>query len=96
MFSLPDWIRQRSQKKNGISLDREDSERLDQFARSVRRVRMSRSLLGLAWTAGPVTAIGLYGGYYIGFGQAPSSQQLVYFVSFTVLSGLIALAAKIV
>lgn len=96
MFSLPDWLRQRSQKKNGISLDREDNERLDQFTRSVRRVRMSRSLLGLAWTAGPVTAIGLYGGYYIGFGQAPSNQQLVYFVSFTVLSGLIALAAKIV
>ncbi len=96
MFSLPNWLRQRSQKKNGISLGREENERLNQFARSVRRVRMSRSLLGLAWTAGPVTAIGLYGGYYIGFGQAPSSQQLVYFVSFTVLSGLIALIAKIV
>lgn len=96
MFSLPAWLRQRSQKKKGISLDREDNERLDKFARSVRRVRMSRSLLGLAWTAGPVTAIGLYGGYYIGFGQAPSSQLLTYFISFTVLSGLMALAAKIV
>lgn len=96
MFSLPDWLRQRSHKKKGISLDREDNERLDKFARSVRRVRMSRSLLGLAWTAGPVTAIGLYGGYYIGFGQAPSNQLLLYFISFTVLSGLMALAAKIV
>lgn len=95
MFNLPEWLRQRSQKK-GISLDREDNEQLDKFARSVRRVRMSRSLLGLAWTAGPVTAIGLYGGYYIGFGQAPSSQLLTYFISFTVLSGLMALAAKIV
>lgn len=62
----------------------------------MRRVRFSRSLLGLAWTAGPVTAIGLYGGYYIGFGQAPSNQLLIYFISFTVLSGLIALVAKIV
>ncbi|MBC53230.1 MAG: hypothetical protein CMQ34_05270 [Gammaproteobacteria bacterium] len=96
MFSLPDWLRQRSQEKNGISLGREDNERLNQFARSVRRVRMSRSLLGLAWTAGPVTAVGLYGGYYIGFGQAPSNQLLVYFISFTILSGLIALVAKIV
>jgi len=96
MFSLPDWLRHRSQEKKGVSLDREDSERLDQFTRSVRRVRMSRSLLGLAWTAGPVTGIGLYGGYYIGFGQPPSNQQLLYFISFTVLSGLIALAAKIV
>ncbi|MDP1756453.1 MAG: hypothetical protein Q8L38_03270, partial [Pseudohongiella sp.] len=78
-------------ERQGISLNREDTERLDQLARSVRRVRMSRSLLGLAWTAGPVTALGLYGGYYIGYGQLPSNQQLVYFVSFTVLSGLIAL-----
>ncbi len=96
MFSLPQWLWQRSQKKKGISLDREDNERLDKFARSVRRVRVSRSLLGLAWTAGPVTAIGLYGGYYIGFGQPPSNQLLLYFISFTVLSGLMALAAKIV
>lgn len=80
----------------GVSLDREANERLEQFARSARRVRVSRSLLGLAWTAGPVTALGLYGGYYIGFGQTPSTQQLTYFVSFTVLSGLIALVAKVV
>lgn len=85
-----------SDAREGISLNREDTERLDQFALSVRRVRISRSLLGLAWTAGPVTAIGLYGGYYIGYGQAPTNQQLIYFVSFTVLSGLIALAAKVV
>lgn len=90
------WSWRRKQVKQGISLNREDTEQLDQIARSVRRVRISRSLLGLAWTAGPVTALGLYGGYYIGFGQAPSRQQLIYFVSFTVLSGLIALIAKIV
>lgn len=82
-------------ERQGISLNREDTERLDQLARSVRRVRMSRSLLGLAWTAGPVTALGLYGGYYIGYGQSPSNQQLIYFISFTVLSGIIALAAKV-
>lgn len=81
--------------REGISLNREDTERLDQFARSVRRVRISRSLLGLAWTAGPVTALGLYTGYYIGYGQAPARQQLIYFVSFTVCSGLMALAAKV-
>lgn len=96
MFSLPAWLRRRAHDRKGISLDREDNERLDQFTRSVRRVRISRSLLGLAWTAGPVTALGLYGGYYIGFGQAPSNQQLIYFVSFTVFSGLMALGAKIV
>jgi len=96
MALLRRWFNRRQQDRTGISLNREDTERLDQFARSVRRVRISRSLLGLAWTAGPVTALGLYGGYYIGFGQAPSNQLLIYFISFTVLSGLIAMAAKIV
>lgn len=80
----------------GVSLDREDNERLEQLARSARRVQISRRLLGLAWTAGPVTALGLYGGYYIGFGQGPSTQQLMYFIGFTVVSGLVALIAKIV
>ncbi len=93
------WLRRGDaarEQEFGISLDREDNERMDQLARSVRRVRVSRSLLGLAWTAGPVTGLGLYGGYYIGFGQAPSTQLLIYFISFTVLSGLIGLTAKIV
>lgn len=96
MIYLPAWLKRKKQDKQGISLNREDIERLDQLTRSVRRVRFSRSLLGLAWTAGPVTAIGLYGGYSIGFGQAPSNQLLIYFISFTVLSGKIALVAKIV
>lgn len=88
-------FRRADRAPSGISLVREDNEQREQLARSVRRMRVSRSLLGLAWTAGPVTAIGLYGGYYIGFGQGPSRELLTYFISFTILSGLIALAAKI-
>lgn len=80
----------------GISLDREDNELREQFSRSVRRVRISRSLLSLAWSAGPVTGLGLYGGYYFAFGQSPSAQQLIYFITFTLLTGLLALFAKII
>ena len=91
-----EWRRQPVVRPGSVWLDREDNERRDQFVKAVRQVRISRSLLKLAWTAGPVTAIGLYGGYYIGFGRAPSKELLIYFVSFTILSGLIALVAKIV
>lgn len=90
------YLARHGQAKEGILLNREDTERRDQLARSVRRVRISRSLLGLAWTAGPVTALGLYGGYYIGFGYPPARELLIYFISFTVFSGLMAIAAKIV
>jgi len=48
------------------------------------------------WTAGPVTTLGLIGGYYIGYGTMPSVQLLIYFVSFTVFSGIIGLIAKVV
>ncbi|REL24043.1 hypothetical protein DYD21_19725 [Rhodohalobacter sp. SW132] len=48
------------------------------------------------WTAGPVTSLGLIGGYYIGYGTMPSMQLLIYFVSFTVFSGIIGLVAKVV
>jgi hypothetical protein len=48
------------------------------------------------WTAGPVTTLGLIGGYYIGYGTMPSLQLLIYFVSFTVFSGVIGLVAKVV
>ena len=82
--------------RSGIQLNREDTERIDQLARSVRRVRVSRSLLGIAWTAGPVTGLGLYGGYFIAYGQAPTTQQLIYFITFTVCSGLLGLIAKVV
>ena len=93
---LRSWRKQTAVHPGSVWLDREDNERRDQFVKAVRQVRISRSLLKLAWTAGPVTALGLYGGYYIGFGKAPSKELLVYFISFTILSGLVALIAKIV
>lgn len=89
------YLMRSDRSREGIRLNREDTERRDQLARSVRRVRISRSLLGLAWTAGPVTALGLYTGYYIGFGYPPSRELLIYFISFTVFSGLMAIAAKV-
>ncbi|WP_346655039.1 hypothetical protein [Halorhodospira halophila] len=80
----------------GVSLDREANERLEQWSRAVRRVRISRSLLSLAWTAGPVTGLGLTGGYWVAYGHPPHTQLLIYFTTFTILSGLIGLLAKIV
>jgi len=59
-------------------------------------VKWSHALMQIFWTAGPVTSLGLIGGYYIGYGTMPSLQLLIYFVSFTVFSGLIGLVAKVV
>ncbi|EHQ52678.1 hypothetical protein ECTPHS_08306 [Ectothiorhodospira sp. PHS-1] len=94
------WFRfiQRSARprENTVSLGRRDDERYERWSRAVKRTRVSRNLLNIAWTAGPVTVLGLSGGYYIGYGRPPSIELVTYFVSFTVLSGLIGLIAKIV
>ncbi|SFM29215.1 hypothetical protein SAMN05421721_10280 [Ectothiorhodospira mobilis] len=83
-------------RDEGISLGREDNERVERWQRAVKRVRVTRNLLKLAWTAGPVTGIGLYGGYYIGYGRPPATDLLIYFTTFTILSGLLGLLAAIV
>ncbi|MDG5767581.1 hypothetical protein QA596_08910 [Balneolales bacterium ANBcel1] len=79
-----------------ITLDRENNEHSRRLRKSLNKIRWSHTLMQIFWTAGPVTGLGLIGGYYIGYGQLPSVQLLVYFISFTVLSGLIGLIAKIV
>ncbi len=86
----------RTDRTERITLDRESKEHTRRFKRSLNKVRLSHTLMQLFWTAGPVTGLGLIGGYYIGFGRFPSLELLIYFISFTVLSGLIGLVARLV
>lgn len=84
----------RSQDRR-VSLERESNESLNRWARDVRRQRLSGDLLNLAWTAGPVTGLGLYGGYYLAYREPPHAELMIYFISFTIFSGLLGLAARI-
>ncbi|MFO8029211.1 MAG: hypothetical protein R6U28_05080 [Cyclonatronaceae bacterium] len=86
----------RSGTTDRITLDRESNEHIRRFKRSLNKVRISQTLMQLFWTAGPVTGLGLIGGYYLGFGRMPSLELLIYFISFTALSGIIGLVARLV
>ena len=84
------------QRTDRITLDRETNEHTRRLKKSLNKVKWSHALMQLFWTAGPVTTLGLIGGYYIGYGTMPSIELLLYFVSFTVFSGIIGLIAKVV
>lgn len=79
-----------------VSLAREGNEQIQRLSEAVEKEPWSINFLQLIWTAGPVTVIGLYGGYYVGYGKAPPAQTLIYFISFTVLSGVLGLLAKVI
>lgn len=83
-------------QREWVTLDRKTNEHGRRLKRSLKKVKWSHALMQIFWTAGPVTTLGLIGGYYIGYGTMPSLQLLIYFASFTVFSGIIGLVAKVV
>lgn len=48
------------------------------------------------WTGGPVTSIALIAGYYIGYGTMPSIELIIYFVCFSLFTGVMGLVAKVI
>ncbi|MFW6347083.1 MAG: hypothetical protein ACOC2C_00560 [Cyclonatronaceae bacterium] len=81
--------------KRHVRLGHHSNERIKRLKRSLNRVHWYRTLVQLFWSAGPVTALGLIGGYYIGYGVLPPVELMLYFISFSVLSGIIGLFVKI-
>ncbi|GLR62674.1 hypothetical protein [Marinospirillum insulare] len=79
-----------------VSLEREGNEQIERISQVVHKIHWTRTILGIMWTAGPVTMLGLLGGFYLAYGKVPPVQTLLYFFTFTVLSGLIAFFAKVV
>ena len=88
-------MKQDKQEKRRVKFGHDANERVKRLKRSLNKVRWYGTLVQLFWTTGPVTAIGLAGGYYIGYGILPPANMMLYFVSFSILSGLIGLFFKI-
>ena len=62
---------------------------------AVRKESWGRTVVNLAWTAGPVTYFALTGGYYISYGRTPPGNLIIYFAIYTIIAGLLAIALRI-
>ncbi|SEI37635.1 hypothetical protein SAMN05421831_10171 [Allopseudospirillum japonicum] len=93
------WFQSKLQvtrREQRVSLEREGNAHIQRISEAVTTLPWSITLLQLLWTAGPVTLLSAYGGYFLGHGKPPSSQTLIYFVGYTVITGVIGIGAKIV
>lgn len=61
---------------------------------AAKKERWGRSILQIAWTAGPVTYLALQGGYLIGYGKSAPNQVFIYFAGYTVIAGIFALMVR--
>jgi hypothetical protein len=77
-----------------LTLEREGQARIDEVAKAARELPWVYNLVQLAWTAGPVTFIAAVGGYFVGYGKTPSTDYLIFFVTYAVIAGLGGILAR--
>ena len=80
---------------SSVLLEREGEHRIKKIIASVDRLPWTISLLEMAWAAGPVTLIAAVGGYYLGFGKLLPKANLIFFIGYTIIAGIISVITKI-
>jgi len=76
--------------------ERAGADRIERIAAAVERAPWGITLLQLAWTAGPVTLIGAAAGYYVGFGQSLPLPNMMFFLVYTIITGVIGIVTKFI
>jgi hypothetical protein len=82
--------------KNSLQIQQSGQRRIDRMAQSGVGKSSLWSLAEVGWTAGPVTFLAAQGGYYLGFGTWLPNENLIFFVGYTVLMGVIAVLVKFI
>ena len=98
MLPLPVFKRrdQRTTSGSSINLERQGRDEIRRITSAVEKVPWSISLMQILWTAGPVTLIGAWGGYLMGYGKAPTIDNYIFFISYTVITGVAGILANLV
>ncbi|WP_048306935.1 hypothetical protein [Halomonas sp. PR-M31] len=79
-----------------IRLEREGRDEIKRITSAVEKVPWTVSLLQILWTAGPVTLLGAWGGFLLGYGKAPTAENYIFFISYTVITGAAGIIANFV
>lgn len=78
-----------------VRLEREGRDEIRRITAAVEKVPWTVSLLQILWTAGPVTLLGAWGGYLLGYGKAPTADNYIFFISYTVITGAAGIIANV-
>src|SRR6056297_2288809 len=77
---------------NNLELIGEDF--IQRVTKAARKETWGRTVIQLAWTAGPVTYLALQGGYLLGYGQSAPSNLFIYFAIYTIIAGVFAILMR--
>ncbi|MCF7914202.1 MAG: hypothetical protein K9L66_03450 [Spirochaetaceae bacterium] len=67
---------------------------IQRVTKAARKETWGRTVIQLAWTAGPVTYLALQGGYLLGYGQSAPSNLFIYFAIYTIIAGVFAILMR--
>ncbi len=67
---------------------------LKRVTQAARKETWGRTVIQLAWTAGPVTYLALQGGYLLGYGKSAPSNLFIYFAIYTIIAGAFAILMR--
>ncbi|MFD2190092.1 hypothetical protein [Pistricoccus aurantiacus] len=78
-----------------VRLEREGRDEIARITRAVEKVPWSINLVQLLWTAGPATLIGAWASFLLGYGRAPTTENYIFFISYTVITGIAGILANL-
>ncbi|WOH37403.1 hypothetical protein RI844_18910 [Thalassotalea fonticola] len=95
-MKLLSFLNSENSAKDHLQIQQSGQRRIDRMAQSGVGKSSLWSLAEVGWTAGPVTFLAAQGGYYLGFGTWLPNENLIFFIGYTVLMGLIAVLVKFI
>ena len=94
MATLP-FFRRRKNKATDFHLEGRNLNWLEKVARAPHQEPWSVTILQYAWTAGPVSLLAAYAGYYFGYGGIMPLERALYFVGYSLVAIALGLATKL-